>query len=113
MTLRIKGNSVRIRLSSEEVDQFRQTGVVTATTTFPDGRTLSYSLEQAEDVDALAVSFDGEKLLVSVPVEWAQEWTSTDKIGIRTDHTIGERSLEVLVEKDLRYLRTARMRGKG
>ena len=78
MKLRIRDNSIRLRLMRGEVDALRETGLVTASTQFPGGRTFRYSLESSpasvnpaaffseSEIIGEQVLVDGEKLSILV-----------------------------------------------
>jgi hypothetical protein len=43
--LRIQGNSLRLRLNRSDVEQFRETGILTESLRFGSGAQLTYTLE--------------------------------------------------------------------
>lgn len=79
MKIRIKGNSVRYRLSKSEVAKFGEVGLLTETTETL-GETFCYQLLRAE-VEFLSVDFHQHTLTFSVPQRIAQEWVQTEVIG--------------------------------
>lgn len=95
MKLRIRGNSVRLRLRQGEVRRLADSGLVEERTEFGDRRTLAYAV-RVDDVPALTASFDGAAVVVRVPREWARRWASSDQIGIEGEYG----PLKILVEKD-------------
>jgi hypothetical protein len=107
MKLRLEENSLRLRLSEVEVQQFAQTGNVTYTIVFGPGadQTLQYSLEKlpaTAGAEAVEVRYAAGALAVEVPAALAQEWTSTEKNGFSAQIVVAEgRELRILVEKDL------------
>ena len=106
MKLRIKGDSVRLRLSQSEVTQFAETGRVDETVRF--GPTLSermtYAIERGK-VDVMRASYGEGGILVQVPDSIATDWIETDRVGFETNQTIGDgNSLLILVEKDFKCL---------
>jgi len=107
MKLRLEENSLRLRLSEVEVQQFAQTGRVAYTIAFGPlpSQTLLYALEQLpvdSEAAAVQVRYDAGALAVEVPAALAQEWTSTEKNGFSTKILVAEgRELRILVEKDL------------
>jgi hypothetical protein len=107
MKLRLEEDSLRLRLSEAEVQQFAQTGRVAYTIVFgpaPD-QTLHYALEKLPATDAttaVQVRYAAGALAVEVPATLAQEWTSTEKNGFSAQIVVAEgRELRILVEKDL------------
>lgn len=102
MKLRIKGNSIRLRLTRSEVAEFAQTGKFGETSFFGPGRgdQLIYSIE-VTDSDSLSASFRDGRLTVHIPQHLADEWTSTENVGIEGVSSIGSYGeIHILVEKD-------------
>ena len=79
MKVRIKGNSVRYRLSKSEVAKFGEVGAL-AETTETLGETFCYQLLRAP-VETLTVHFHQNTLTFSVPLAIAQTWVQTEEIG--------------------------------
>ena len=98
MKLRIRGNSIRLRLGKDEVAALRGRGLVEESTAFA-GNRLTYAIER-RDVAAIAASFDGQRVLVVVPNATAYDFCDSERVGF--DGTSGE--LRVLVEKDWQCL---------
>ena len=98
MKLRIKGNSIRLRLSRSEVDAFQLYGSVADIIELPD-HPLSYALEKA-DVDHLSVYRLGDSLRVAMPKTLAERWRQETEVGFSYQQPIGEKSISILVEKD-------------
>jgi hypothetical protein len=107
MKLRIKGNSIRLRLGRSEVSEFLAVGVVEESTTFdPAGlQRLKYRLVATDDLSEVSANFEDGCLTVSLPTDLANSWGSTDRIGIEASQRIAEGStLRILIEKDLECL---------
>lgn len=98
MKLRIRGNSIRLRLGRDEVAALRERGLVEESTAFAGGR-LVYAIER-RDLPAIAASFDGRRIAVLVPNAVAFDFCDSERVGF--DGTAGE--LRVLVEKDWQCL---------
>ncbi len=99
MKIRIKGNSIRIRLSQTEVDNFASLGYLEEHTQFIDAQ-LTYALASA-DVKEVSAKMEGSKITVQVPTAIAHNWTSTEQVGFENKMSLGhEKSLFILVEKD-------------
>jgi hypothetical protein len=95
--LRIRGNSIRLRLSRTEVDALKQRGFVEERVDLAP-KSLVYRIERgAEDVRA---TFDGASLVVLVPDAVAGDFCDTDRVGF--DHDGG--GVRLLVEKDWQCL---------
>ena len=100
MTIRIKGHSLRYRLTQPEVERFVKTGHVEQQINFG-GASLYYAILMT-DADWLSVSFLDNRITLFFPAALVDEWIHTDRAGF--DHrvplgTTGE-TLYLLVEKD-------------
>jgi hypothetical protein len=105
MKLRIKGDSIRLRLTRREVEQLNSEGVVEAAVHFG-GTTppLVYRVKTSHD-SAVSTAFDGRQLTISIPFSVADDWISSEQVGIEAFQTIDEnQSLRILVEKDFACL---------
>ncbi len=103
MKIRIKGNSLRIRLTKPEVEYFGQNGYLEEKTEFGNNA-LIYALKNA-DTQALSASFEGNKITMLLPAEDAKEWVNTNKVGIEGTMPVGnDKSLYLLLEKDFKCL---------
>ena len=107
MKLRLEENSLRLRLSEDEVQQFAATGRVAYTIAFgpAPSQTLVYALEKlpaSAAATAVQVRYEAGTLAVEVPAAVAQNWTDTENIGFRGQVLVAEsQELRILVEKDL------------
>jgi hypothetical protein len=77
MKLRIKGNSVRYRLTKSEVDALKLGNTISDTTSFIDS-TLTYSLAPTAAGKELTASYTDNKITVHIPEAWAKEWADTE-----------------------------------
>lgn len=106
MKLRIRGNSVRLRLSRSEVEAFARDGRVEDSARFGPGASLSYALERSSG-GAVSARLEGVGVVVSIPGEMAATWCESEQVGIEGEHPCGEgESLKILVEKDFTCLKT-------
>lgn len=104
MKLRIRGSSIRLRLSQGEVARLAETGRVDDAIVFGPARQLSYSLVAA-DVPAPSATFEGSAIVVSVPRDRARAWAASDEVGIEAAHDVGNgATLSILIEKDFACL---------
>jgi len=103
MKLRIRGNSIRLRLKRGEVDRLAAGMTLVEETHFP-GSTLSYSLELSNNDDMLA-SFDNGAIAISMPREIIPEWADTDLVSLYSELELPDTGmLAVLIEKDFSCL---------
>lgn len=100
MKLRIRGNSIRLRLLRGEVARFGADGAVRETIDFGAAQ-MTYVLQREGGGENLSAVFDGGQITVFVPEETAREWTETDLITLENEQILenGE-TLKILVEKD-------------
>ena len=100
MKLRIRGDSVRLRLTRGEVARLLESGAVEDLTHFPGGGVLCYRLATDAGAIAVAATFEGAALSVSVPSGLAESWGRSDEVGIQAALPVGGSQLAVLIEKD-------------
>ena len=107
MKLRIKGNSLRLRITRPELDRLMNEGRIEETIAFAsdDRSRLTYSLEHVATSSAPTVRFSPPSLEVRIPTAQAQQWSMGDDVGIYAAIGLGERgSLELMIEKDFACL---------
>jgi hypothetical protein len=99
--LRIRDNSVGLRLTQDEVETLRKQGVVSARTGFPGGRELRYELESSPASVAPAAFFSDNVLTVRVPETAVLAWATTEQASIEGEQVLvdGEK-LAIAVDKD-------------
>ncbi len=104
MKLRIKGNSIRIRLSMSEVERFAREGAVSETLSFGPNE-LRYVLKRSGTHDTLSAAMSGDTLTMYLPCAMADVWTETSEVGFsyRQDNGV-EGGLFLLLEKDFQCL---------
>jgi len=102
MKLRIKGNSIRLRLGRSEVDRLAMNGAVQELTIFGSGRgpRLGYEIRAARIETVVRASFDGQRIVVLVPAEMINRWASSDQVGIYAMQPTDHGELAVVIEKD-------------
>ncbi|HWB77119.1 MAG TPA: hypothetical protein VG755_19260 [Nannocystaceae bacterium] len=104
MKIRIRGDSLRLRLSQSDVRALDREGRVDDALHFPAGTALGCELHVA-DVDALDATLDERTIRVAMPRAWARKLIDTDEVGVRSEVALeGGRTLVLLVEKDFRCL---------
>ena len=94
MKLRIRGSSIRLRLTKPEVEVLRATGVVEEWTEFP-GTRLRYALIAAPS-SVLAASFDDRGIVVHVPKAMADAWCTSNDVSLEGE----DGPTRILIEKD-------------
>ena len=95
MKLRIRRNSIRLRLTISEVERLGAGGAVTATL---DLTPAIFAFElRADRVDNITASFDRGRFTVLVPFEDAKELARSERVGLRPS---GSCPAQILIEKD-------------
>jgi hypothetical protein len=106
MKLRIRGNSVRLRLTRGEVEDFDREGRVEDAAQFGPGARLAYALERAM-VGRLSARLEAGTVVVTVPDDLAASWCRTERVALEGDQPAGDgHTLRILVEKDFACLKT-------
>ena len=103
MKLRIKGNSIRLRLLKSEVDQFAAEGSLTDRTAFG-ANSLRYSIRVSADAEKIFAEFQDNEIRVVIPDKLAREWVANGEVGFEADQSVGDEILTILVEKDFACL---------
>jgi uncharacterized protein DUF7009 len=103
MKIRIRGDTVRLRLKRSEVDQIAAGTSVVEETHFPDS-VLTYRLDVSADSD-ISASLDNASLVVSLPQSLVSDWAATDEVSLSAEQKVsGTGSLSLLIEKDFSCL---------
>lgn len=107
MKLRIKGNSLRLRVSRSELARLARGNRVQETICFsaqPDAK-LTYALELGESSTETTVRYEPQEVTVQIPPELARQWQSSDLVGLSNTTDLGPAGvLSILVEKDFACL---------
>ena len=111
MKLRIEDDTLRLRLSGGELQEFASTGRVEGSVRFGlnPAQRLTYALERgSEPVQTLPteepvqVHYEPGAITVLVPFTLAKAWVETDQNGFSHNLPLAENQhLHILVEKDL------------
>jgi hypothetical protein len=107
MKLRIKGNSMRLRVSRSEVARLLAGDRLQDTIYFaPEaGASFTYTLQQEPAVEIPTVRYEAKGVAVLLPADLTKTWGVTDQVGIAEDISLGDLgSLALLIEKDFACL---------
>ena len=106
MKLRIRGNTLRLRLSRSEVDLVGQGKEVEESTSFPGGGKLQYVLRQSSSKTSVVKTNEGDRSCINVIVDQykAKEWAKSEEVGLFGAEPLVLGSLELLIEKDFACL---------
>ncbi len=104
--LRIRGNSVRLRLTQSEIAQFRKNGSVEETVEFGFAmEQMIYALVTDAESEKINATVENNLLSVFVPKSVAEKWTNSEQIGIEALQLIeDQKHLRILIKKDFACL---------
>lgn len=101
MKLRIKGNTIRFRLTQTEIDSIDK-GSVEDKTRFPGGNSLIYKIEKGKSFNT---EFSDGVVLITVPSEKINDWATSNKVNIDYSFDLEDgNQLEISLEKDFKCL---------
>lgn len=104
MKLRIKGNSLRLRLTRSEVSQLTTEGSLFNETDFGDA-SFRFGVEVRDDVRSVSSVFNQGSIVVTAPTAVVADWATTDAVGIYGEHSVSSGStMAIALEKDFRCL---------
>lgn len=104
MKLRIQSDSLRLRLSVDEILQLKTNGRLEETIYFgnEEHQWLTYSLETVNDIQTVTATFEKARITIGLPEDLSQQWFETDLVGIEGEKEFADnRVLSIVVEKDL------------
>lgn len=100
MKLRIKGNSIRIRLTKTEVSTIATTGYLEEETLFGNNKFV-YALQRVDEGNTLTAALEQNKITMFVPATLTSDWPSNDIISFEANIPLAEnKTLYLLLEKD-------------
>lgn len=102
MKLRIKGNSLRLRISPSEMTRLVATGRIEETIYLglDKGAELTYALEHAAQARAMSVRYRPQEVTVVVSSRDVQRWAAGQDVGLYGKSDSSHGPLELAVEKD-------------
>lgn len=104
MKIRIKGNSIRYRLTKSEVKKFSEEGYLEEITQFP-GSQFKYALIAKPGIDEIEANMVANSIVVYFPDSQKEAWYTSERVGYKRQLPINENeSLSLLIEKDFACL---------
>ena len=101
MKLRIKGNSLRIRLTKTEVSTITTTGYLEEETLFGSSNKLVYALQRVDAGNELTAILEQHKITMFVPSALTKDWPVNNVISFEANMPIADnKTLYLLLEKD-------------
>lgn len=104
MKLRIKGASLRLRLTQAEVRTLLDDGRVQEEVPFGGGVKLTYRLSRDATTAAIVATLHEGILDIRVPDALAHRWCASDEVTLAQTQPAGADTLRIVVEKDFACL---------
>jgi hypothetical protein len=98
--LRIKGDSLRLRLAQGEMRALAERGEVEDRVSFPGGTALTYRLRVDKNKAEISSSYTSNLIEIRVPEAKAQSWHGTDLVTLSATESTGTGQLRIVLEKD-------------
>jgi hypothetical protein len=104
MKLRIKGNSIRLRLTQSEVEELNKKGHVEDLVNFGDGVKFIYEIKKADlNKNILEPVCKANKISVLVCQDQISQWAQTNKVTIKENYINSDGDeVIVMIEKDVK-----------
>ena len=104
MKIRIKGNSIRFRLTQSEVKQLSETGSIMETTEFG-SNAFHYQVKLEPSVKNLEASYSNDEIVMLVPETDGKNWFHNNTAGFEHEMEFPKgKKLHLLLEKDFTCL---------
>jgi len=107
MKLRIKGDTLRVRVSRSEVARLLAADLLEETVYFAPEPTakFTYALKQDRSLSRPAVQYTENRVAILLPTLQVISWGTSDQVGIAENISLGNLgSLGLLIEKDFACL---------
>lgn len=104
MKLRIKGASLRLRLTQGEVRALGEGEDVEEHVPFGGGVQFTYRLRRHAQAGGISASLAGAVLEIRLPDEMARSWCDSQEVTLAGSQPAGSQQLRITVEKDFACL---------
>ena len=105
MKLRIKGNSIRFRLTQSEVKILEQTGLVKDQIKFSNSISLEYEIKAATGLEYVEATYSENKITLKVNESLIRDWAHSDQVTISSSLDLSSNeNLTILIENDFKCL---------
>jgi|tagenome__1003787_1003787.scaffolds.fasta_scaffold20702734_1 hypothetical protein len=106
MKLRIKGNSLRVRVTPSEMMRLLETGRIEETIHFAPDKSarLTYALEHARDASSLGLRYSPQEIAVIISSQELRRWAHAEDVGLYAQVHTSHGPLQLAVEKDFACL---------
>ena len=100
MKLRIKGDTLRLRLAQGEMRTLAERGEVEDRVSFPGGAALRYRVRVDRHSQEISASYHRDLIDILVPHALAERWCATDMVTLSATQSIASGELRIVLEKD-------------
>lgn len=100
MKLRIKGDSLRLRLSQGEMRTLAERGEVEDRVSFPGGTGLRYRLRVDQNNQSISAAYTSDLIDIRVARALSEQWCGTDLVTLSASQPLGAGELRIVLEKD-------------
>ncbi len=104
MKLRIKGPTLRLRLTQGEILALLDQGIVEERVPFAGGVSLVYRLRRDAAAAEIAATFRNGVVEILVPERKAREWCTTELVTLAHEQALPDGALRIALEKDFACL---------
>ena len=99
MKLRLRHNSIRLRLTQSEVAQLRDIGAVEEYVEFAPGHRLTYRIASNSEQPSVTAEYRDGHISLTVPKMMVSDWAGSAQVGMESTG-----ALRLLIEKDFSCL---------
>ena len=100
MKLRIRGDSLRLRLTQGEMRALSERGEVEDRISFPGEVRLAYQLRISDDNNSISATYSSNLIQILVPRALAERWCATDLVTFSASQALTAGELRIVLEKD-------------
>lgn len=101
MKLRLRKNSIRLRLLQNEIEQLRNGRKVSEKIQFNQSQIFTYTIAVSDTAREISARFAEGEIIVEIPLEQTLDWTNTNRVGLETEQKVDESlTLKITLEKD-------------
>ena len=101
MKLRIKGNSIRLRLDQRDLQELLQAGRVEDSLRFGPQQAFTYSIAVGSaQRDRPRIDYSAGNLMITIDRADVQAWQGSDRVGFDHQQPVDGGVVRIIVEKD-------------
>ncbi|AMV36150.1 DUF7009 family protein [Planctomyces sp. SH-PL62] len=105
MKLRLKGNSIRVRLDRQDIQRLADDGRVEEALRFGPGRAFAYAVEAGPAPrERPTADFDEGRLTIRLDRADVDSWIAGDRVGFTHEQAVEGSVVRILLEKDFACL---------